>query len=121
MRWRTGTPESAGISSRVLLKWVEALDQYEHVHSFMLIRNGIEAASGWWAPFDPHTPHLLFSLSKSFISCAAGFAIAEKRAVSFSEKTLSIKRPFCELFLILSISTKSIPTFIILPNLICSP
>ncbi|MBR7104766.1 MAG: serine hydrolase [Lentisphaeria bacterium] len=79
MRWRTGTPESAGISSRALLKWVEALDQYEHVHSFMLIRNGIEAASGWWAPFDPHTPHLLFSLSKSFISCAAGFAIAEKR------------------------------------------
>ena len=79
MRWSKGSPESVGISSSALLDFVNGLEKFEFVHSFLLLRNGIEAASGWWAPYDPETPHLLFSLSKSFISCAIGIAIGEKR------------------------------------------
>jgi CubicO group peptidase (beta-lactamase class C family) len=32
---------------------------------------------GWWAPYAPDRVHLLYSLSKSFTSTAAGFAVAE--------------------------------------------
>lgn len=47
------------------------------MHSFMLVRHGHVVAEGWWRPYDAETPHVLFSLSKSFTSTAVGLAIAE--------------------------------------------
>ncbi|MBQ9501323.1 MAG: serine hydrolase [Lentisphaeria bacterium] len=79
MQWSAGTPESGGVSSRAVLDFVAALEKFEFVHSFILIRNDIEIASGWWAPYRAETPHLLYSLSKSFISCAVGIAAGEGR------------------------------------------
>ena len=43
----------------------------------MLLRHGIVAAEGWWAPYGPQSPHSLYSLSKSFTSTAIGLAVAE--------------------------------------------
>ena len=43
----------------------------------MLLRNGQVVTEGWWAPYGPDRVHLLYSLSKSFTSTAAGFAVAE--------------------------------------------
>jgi CubicO group peptidase (beta-lactamase class C family) len=43
----------------------------------MIMRHGRLVASGWWAPYTPDRVHLLYSLSKSFTSTAAGFAVAE--------------------------------------------
>ena len=34
-------------------------------------------AEGWWSPYLPEQAHLLYSLSKSFTSTAAAFAVAE--------------------------------------------
>jgi hypothetical protein len=34
-------------------------------------------AEGWWTPYDAATPHVLYSLSKSFTSTAVGLAVAE--------------------------------------------
>lgn len=47
------------------------------MHSFMLVRHGRVVAEGWWGPYDAQTPHILYSLSKSFTSTAVGLAIAE--------------------------------------------
>jgi len=49
------------------------------LHSFMLLRHGRVVAEGWWSPYAPEHPHMLFSLSKSFISTATGLAVAEGR------------------------------------------
>jgi CubicO group peptidase (beta-lactamase class C family) len=46
-------------------------------HSMMILRHGQLIAAGWWAPYSPGRKHLLYSLSKSFTSAAAGFAVAE--------------------------------------------
>ncbi|MBI0384676.1 beta-lactamase family protein, partial [Streptomyces albiflaviniger] len=46
-------------------------------HSLMILRHGRLIASGWWAPYTAERPHLLYSLSKSFTSTAAGLAVAE--------------------------------------------
>ena len=43
----------------------------------MLLRHGRVVAEGWWKPYLPDDPHILFSLSKSFTSTAVGLAIAE--------------------------------------------
>ena len=47
------------------------------LHSLMVVQNGDVLAEGWWKPYGPSIPHVLYSLSKSFTSTAAGFAIAE--------------------------------------------
>jgi CubicO group peptidase (beta-lactamase class C family) len=70
------TPEEAGISSRDILNFVEALEeaQPDAIHSVMLRRHGKIVAEGWWAPYNPDSKHLLWSLSKSFTSTAIGIA-----------------------------------------------
>ena len=47
------------------------------MHSLMIIRHGDVVAEGWWSPYAEERVHLLYSLSKSFTSTAAAFAIAE--------------------------------------------
>jgi CubicO group peptidase (beta-lactamase class C family) len=47
------------------------------LHSLMIVRHGHVIASGWWEPYGPDRPHLLYSLSKSFTSTAAGLAAGE--------------------------------------------
>ena len=72
------SPEQQGISSADLLAFVDAADkEIDTMNSFMLVRHGHVVAEGWWAPYDRDTPHMLYSLSKSFTSTAVGFAIAE--------------------------------------------
>src|SRR4051812_20659062 len=72
------TPEQQGIAPSAILAFVEAADRdIDSLHSFMLVRHGQVVAEGWWAPYDARTPHVLYSLSKSFTSTAVGLAISE--------------------------------------------
>jgi CubicO group peptidase (beta-lactamase class C family) len=72
------SPEAQGVSSSELLSFVEAADsQIGSMNSVMLVRHGHVVAEGWWSPYDAASPHMLYSLSKSFTSTAVGLAIAE--------------------------------------------
>src|SRR5690349_5914149 len=72
------SPEAQGIASSDILAFLQAADeQIDTMNSFMLVRHGHVVAEGWWTPYDAETPHVLFSLSKSFTSTAVGLAIAE--------------------------------------------
>ncbi len=71
------TPESQGVSPAAVLDLIEALDQVDAMHSFMLVRHGRVIAEGWWTPYDAQSHHELYSLSKSFTSTAVGMAVAE--------------------------------------------
>lgn len=72
------TPESQGIASSAILRFVEAAERELHdLHSFMLLRHGKVIAEGWWSPYERDSAHMLFSLSKSFTSTAVGLAISE--------------------------------------------
>ncbi|HEY6222169.1 MAG TPA: serine hydrolase [Gemmatimonadales bacterium] len=71
------SPERQGISSAAILSFVDRADsEIDAMHSFMLVRHGYVVAEGWWSPYDSATPHMLYSLSKSFTSTAVGLAIA---------------------------------------------
>ena len=70
-------PEAQGVSSSALLALVEALDQNDAMHSFMLVRHGNVIAEGWWTPYRAQDRHELYSLSKSFTSTAVGMAVAD--------------------------------------------
>lgn len=73
------TPESQGISSQAILDFIEAAEtqQPNALHSLIVARHGKIVAEGWWEPYDRETPHLLYSLSKSFTSTAIGLAVDE--------------------------------------------
>jgi CubicO group peptidase (beta-lactamase class C family) len=84
------TPETEGISSRSILQFVEALEaaQPDAIHSIMLRRHGNIVAEGWWAPYNPESPHLLWSLSKSFTSTAIGLA-QDEGLLSIDDQVIS--------------------------------
>jgi CubicO group peptidase (beta-lactamase class C family) len=73
------SPESQGVDPAGLLAFLDSLESAPDIemHSLMIIRHGQVVAEGWWSPYLQEQPHLLYSLSKSFTSTAAAFAIAE--------------------------------------------
>jgi CubicO group peptidase (beta-lactamase class C family) len=71
------TPEAQGVSSVGLQKFVQALNQIQTPHGFIVVRHGQVIAEGWWSPYDARHQHTVYSLSKSFTSTAVGLAIAE--------------------------------------------
>ena len=74
------TPEAQGIPTAAIADFVASAEKtVTSLHSFMLLRHGAVVAEGWWRPYRPETPHMLFSLSKSFTSTAVGLAVAEGR------------------------------------------
>jgi CubicO group peptidase (beta-lactamase class C family) len=74
----THSPEELGLSSKVLLKYLDDVKKRGLLmHSVMILKDGKLAARFEWKPYDAGTPHMLFSLSKSFTSLAAGFCVAE--------------------------------------------
>ena len=76
MRLPRATPESQGVSSASIAKFVQAADEkVNSMHSFMLLRHGKVIAEAWWTPEDANKPHVLWSLSKSFTSTAVGLAV----------------------------------------------
>jgi CubicO group peptidase (beta-lactamase class C family) len=97
----TTTPESLGISSRAILEFINAAEneRKEEFHSFVLLRHGKIAAQGWWNPYNPESPHMLFSLSKSFTSTAIGIAQSEG-LLNINDKVISLllMNPACSKF-----------------------
>jgi CubicO group peptidase (beta-lactamase class C family) len=73
------SPESQGVDPAGILAFLDNLESAPDIemHSLMIIRHGQVVTEGWWSPYRPEQPHLLYSLSKSFTSTAAAFAIAE--------------------------------------------
>ena len=53
-----------------------------------MLRHGKQVASGWWAPYEKETPHMLYSLSKSFTSTAIGIA-QEEGLLSINDPVIS--------------------------------
>ena len=84
----TASPESVGIASRALLRMMERLAKLEYLNSIVVLRHGRSVLECWLEPYERETPHQLFSLSKSFVSCAVGLAQAEGR-LSVSDRLIS--------------------------------
>ena len=72
------TPESVGIHSEGVLKFLDLIEaRGVELHSMMLLRHGKVCAEGWWKPYNPQSPHMMFSFTKALTSTAIGFAWQE--------------------------------------------
>ena len=71
-------PSAERVDSRSVLALLDRLDERSvECHSLMVVRHGRVVAEGWWAPYGPARPHLLYSLTKSFTSIAVGLAVTD--------------------------------------------
>jgi len=85
-------PSAEGIDASGITALLDALegDPDIRLHGLVLLRHGAVVAEGWWAPYAPDRVQLVYSLSKSFTTTAAGFARAEG--------LLELDRPVLEYF-----------------------
>ena len=86
--FKTVSPESAGISPEILLRMMQKLNELRYVNSIVVLRHGCSILEAWQEPYRRVIPHQLFSLSKSFTSCAIGLTQAEGR-LKITDKLIS--------------------------------
>ncbi len=85
------TPESVGIHSEGVLKFLDLIEQRgAELHGMMLLRHGKVCAEGWWKPYNPQSPHIMFSFTKALTSTAIGFA--------WQEGILRLEDKLCDIF-----------------------
>ncbi|PRW63533.1 serine hydrolase domain-containing protein [Actinopolyspora mortivallis] len=71
-------PERAGVDPAGVLDFARGLEEAGFAgNSFMLLRGGRVVAEGWWHPYVPDAAQLTYSLTKSVVATAVGFALAE--------------------------------------------
>ena len=74
------TPESRGISSRALLRFIKRLDSKGvPMHAFLIARGEDILLDAYWAPFSREKLHRTNSVTKSFVALAIGLLIEEGR------------------------------------------
>lgn len=69
------TPEEAGISSNAILQFIQLLEEKQlSTHNLIFMKGNNVFFEKYWAPFHKDFLHRMYSVSKSFVSIAVGFA-----------------------------------------------
>lgn len=72
------TPESLGIKSEDILAYIKLLEEKRlATHDILIMRGNDLAFESYWEPFHKDFQHRMYSVSKSFVSLAVGFAIQD--------------------------------------------
>ena len=75
--FRNVTPESVGIDSRWIYKYIKGLDDSVHMHSVLMCRGTDIFCESYWKPFDKDFNHRMYSVTKSFVSVAIGLCVED--------------------------------------------
>lgn len=69
------TPEAAGISSAKIKEYIDLLEENRlSTHSLIIMRGDNIVFEKYWEPFHADFPHRMYSISKSIVGIAVGFA-----------------------------------------------
>lgn len=72
------TPEKRGISSANIKEYIDRLDNsHLSTHNVIIARGDEILFEKYWEPFSPEDTHRMYSVSKSFVSLAVGFALQD--------------------------------------------
>jgi len=84
--FKKGTPESVGISSAAVQKFIATLDSYHlATHSILMARGDTIFAECYYAPFHKDFKHRMYSITKSFVAVAIGL-LEEDGKLSLDDK-----------------------------------
>lgn len=75
---RAESAEAVGVSSKEIQAMIDDMVKENiHIHSLMVLRHGKVACEAWNYPLKSDDVHMAYSISKSFLSVAYGFAFSE--------------------------------------------
>lgn len=84
------SPESAGVSSRSVLRFIDQIEAKQvAMHGFLFVHGGQIAAEAYWPGFHQYQLHRIYSASKSFVGLAIGCMADEDQ--------ISLDDPVCRL------------------------
>ena len=93
---RAAYPEEVGVSSDIIARLIEDIEHSGiETHSLMVIRHGKVAFEQWRKPYGPDFMHIMYSVSKSVTSTAAGFAVSEG-LLSLDTRIVDVFPEYCE-------------------------
>lgn len=76
--FETARPEEVGVSSRLILEYIDNLEKSEtEMHGLMIMRHNKMITQGWWTPYGPNLRHGLQSHTKTYAATAVGIAYTE--------------------------------------------
>ncbi len=76
--WATSSPEEQGMNSTALAEIYDHVRTSDaRIRSMLVVRHGFLVAEEYFSPilYDVNSTHILFSVTKSFVSCLIGIAI----------------------------------------------
>lgn len=86
LNFKTGTPESTGVSSICITNFIMRLHKKGiPMHSLLLLHKDALITEGYYKPYTKDTMHRMFSISKSFTAIAIGL-LAEEGKLSLEDK-----------------------------------
>ena len=89
--WDTATPESQGIDSEKLAEVLRYIDDQDlNINSVMVVRNGVTVLDAYMHPFTPDEPHIVHSVTKSFVSALIGIAIEDGYLEGIDQRVVTI-------------------------------
>ena len=75
---RADRPEDVGVSSNAIFDFLREVEESgAENHGLIVVRHGKIAFEGYRYPYSASTPHTMFSVTKSLVSTAVGFAVDE--------------------------------------------
>lgn len=87
-KMKYASPEKCGISSEAIKEYIDRLENSNlSTHDIIIARGNNILFEKYWEPFGPDDTHRMYSVSKSFISLAVGFAIQDG-LVSLDDKMI---------------------------------
>lgn len=82
------TPESAGISSRQVLKYIKMINEHGmFAHSVLIARGDKLICEAYWEPFERNTAHRMYSQTKSYVGIAVRL-LADDGKISLDDKII---------------------------------
>lgn len=87
--WRTSTPEEQGMHTQPLSDMLSEIDKKDlDLHSLLVIRHGFIVSETYYRTYHADTPHVLYSVTKSFTGTLIGIAIDQGRIDSVDHLVL---------------------------------
>jgi CubicO group peptidase (beta-lactamase class C family) len=86
--WRTSTPEAQGLDSATLQEAGEAADRLGYVNGLLVVRNGYLVMERYFNGYDRDDPHLIQSVTKSFLSAMVGIALRDGYLDSLDQRII---------------------------------
>lgn len=87
-QWSISTPQEQGLSAESLNRAFDQVSQRHFMNAVVIIKNGFLVAERYYNGFDRNDPHVVRSVSKSFLSALVGIALNEGYIKSLDEKIM---------------------------------